>query len=183
MGKKSDEKTKPQAESASKSAEPPATQTDGDAGASERVQAGVESRPSGLGKAFAAVADADDGVHTPKGFADEIPATSLPERVIPEDESAEQVRKFCSLLDGVHGLIPEPELASNAIRGIMVELKHNRQYIKHVQPDDVRIIVRLMRETMGIAKVAKAATKAKRTAKVDADMMDDLASLGLGADE
>lgn len=110
-------------------------------------------------------------------FPDETPATQ-PTRDVPAD-AEESVKRFVELLDNMHGLTPEPDLASDVIRNIMIELKSNPQYIKHVAPADVRVMIRTMRENMGLAKVTKAEKKATRTKKRDQNMMDDLASLGV----
>jgi hypothetical protein len=77
----------------------------------------------------------------------------------------EAVARFISNLDHLHSLAPEPELASAAISGIMIELKKNPQYIKHVMPEDVRVVVQIMRETMGLAKITKEAKVSKRRSK------------------
>lgn len=114
-------------------------------------------------------------------FADETPA-SQPQRVLPEDLE-ESVARFIDNLNHIHTLTPEPDLASNAIRGIMVELRSNPQYIKHVMPEDVRVMIQMMRETMGLAKAVKekkASTRKKaNSAELDAVMaelsdLDDL---------
>ncbi len=95
-------------------------------------------------------------------FDDERPATA-PQRELPDDVSAE-VKRFVANLDNLQALAPEPELASSAIRGIMIELKHNPAYMKHVSPDDVRVMIQVMRETMGLTKATKEKAAAKRTA-------------------
>lgn len=96
----------------------------------------------------------------PPAFPDHTPAT-LPQRDVPADVS-ESVQRFVESLNHLHTLTPEPELATSAIRGIMIELKSNPQYIKHVSPDDVRVIVQMMRETMGLAKITKEQKASKR---------------------
>lgn len=120
---------------------------------------------------------------THSGFPDERPATQ-PIRELPSDAD-EETKRFVELLDSIHGLTPEPELASSAIKNIMIELKHQPQYIKHISPDDVRMLVRIMRENMGLVKIQKAEKKASRgkSKRADADMADDLASLGFSLDE
>jgi hypothetical protein len=111
-------------------------------------------------------------------FPDHLPATA-PQRELPADVTAAVIR-FVENLDHLHRLTPEPELASSAIRQVMIELKHNQQYMDHVLPDDVRVIVRMMRETMGLTKIVKEKKASTRTAKRSdavAAIMADLADL------
>lgn len=114
---------------------------------------------------------------TPR-FADETPA-SLPQRELPAD-TPEEVRRFVDNLEHLHTLAPEPELASSAIRNIMVELKSRPQYIKHVMPNDVRVMIQIMRETMGLAKAVKekkASTRKKTASAEVAAVMAEFADL------
>lgn len=116
---------------------------------------------------------------TPAGpLPGETPA-SAPQRTLPDDVSAE-VQRFIANLDHLHTLAPEPELATSAIRSIMMELKSQPQYMKHVSDSDVSVMISMMRETMGLVRVVKEQKAAKRTAKVKAgvqDVLDDLADL------
>lgn len=130
---------------------------------------------------------AQSGVPTPAAssdpaptvqFADQTPATA-PQRDLPADVSAE-VKRFVENLDHLHSLTPEPELASSAIRNIMIELKRQPQYMRHVSDDDVRVMIQMMRETMGLTRATKEKKVAKRTAKTSAALqtvMDELADL------
>lgn len=109
---------------------------------------------------------------------DHTPAT-LPQRTIPADVG-EAVQRFIANLDHLHKLAPEPELASAAIRNIMIELKSNPQYMDHVLDDDIRVIVQLMRETMGLARIEKekkASTRSKKNKESVAAAVADLAFL------
>lgn len=111
----------------------------------------------------------------------ETPA-AVPQRTLPADVSAEVLR-FVANLDHLHTLTPEPELATSAIRSIMMELKSQPQYMKHVSESDVSVMIQMMRETMGLVRVVKEQKAAKRTAKVKAgvqDVLDDLADLNFG---
>jgi hypothetical protein len=119
-------------------------------------------------------------------FADETPAQA-PTRELPEGLD-KQARAFIDLIDGVYGMLHDPEFLGQVIRNIMIELKENPQYVKHICDDDVRVWIRTMRDSMGLARVKKLESKAKRgsggaskakSSKVDDDMMSDLASLGL----
>lgn len=108
----------------------------------------------------------------------ETPA-SQPQRTIPDDVSIE-VKRFIANLDHLHTLAPEPELATSAIRSIMMELKSQPQYIKHIADEDVSVMIQMMRETMGTVRVVKEQKAAKRKATVKAgvqDVLDDLADL------
>lgn len=114
---------------------------------------------------------------TPR-FADETSA-SAPQRELPEGTPPE-VRRFVDNLAHLHTLTPEPELASSAIRNIMVELKSQPQYIKHVMPNDVRVMIQMMRETMGLAKAVKekkATTRKKAASAEVAAVMAEFADL------
>jgi len=131
----------------------------------------------------------DEGI-APRGeglsyFADETPATK-PTRDLPEGITKESLG-FVDMLDSVYNVIHDPELLGGVITNIMVELKSNPEYTKLIAPDDVRVMVRGMRESMGLARVKKQEAKAKRSGgggrrgskMVDADMLADLDSLGI----
>jgi hypothetical protein len=129
----------------------------------------------------------DEGVAPRTGvtyFADETPATK-PTRELPEGLSKESLG-FIDMIDSVYDIIHDPELLGQVIRNIMVELKSNAEYTKLMSPDDVRVMVRGMRESMGLARVKKQEAKAKKSGgtrkskTVDLDMLADLDSLGIG---
>lgn len=100
-------------------------------------------------------------------FLDETPA-SAPQRTLPEDIS-EAAMRFVSNLDHLHTLTPEPELATSAISSIMIELRSNPQYIEHIMPEDVRVIIQMQRETMALAKITKEKKVSKRAGKSKED--------------
>jgi hypothetical protein len=100
-------------------------------------------------------------------FPDQTPATA-PQRSLPEDIS-EAAARFVSNLDHLHTLTPEPELATAAISSIMIELRSNPQYINHIMPEDVRVIIQMQRETMALAKITKEKKVSKRSPKVKED--------------
>lgn len=117
-------------------------------------------------------------------FADETPAEK-PTRELPEGLSKEQLG-FIDMIDGVYEVVHDGELLGGVIRNIMIELQNNPEYMKLVAPDDIRTWVRGMRESMGLAKIKKQESKAKRSGGagrksklVDNDMLADLASLGV----
>ena len=121
-------------------------------------------------------------------FDDETPATK-PTRDVPEDAD-KGLRQFVELIDGVYGVVHDPELLGNVIRGIMIELKSNPQYMQQVADDDIRVWVRAMRSTMGLARIRKTEAKSKRgtgAAKkskgVDADMEAAFDELGINFDD
>lgn len=126
----------------------------------------------------------DDIAPVRSSFADETPATA-PTRTLPENLTKQQ-SQFIDLIDGVYTIVHDHELIGGVITSIMIELKANPQYAKLIHDDDVRLWVRSMRNAMGLAVIKKIETKAKRASggtsrgkKVDADMMEDLASLGI----
>jgi hypothetical protein len=107
----------------------------------------------------------DEGI-APRGtgvsyFADETPATK-PTRELPEGLSKESLG-FLDTLDTVYNVIHDPEILGSVITNIMVELKSNPEYARLIAPEDVRVMVRGMRESMGLARVKKQETKAKRS--------------------
>lgn len=120
-------------------------------------------------------------------YEDEIPATA-PERELPE-EMTEGMTKFVESLDTIYRVLSDPELMSQAIRNIMMELQNNKQYIKLIADDDVAVMIRGMRESMGLARIRKEEGKAKRAGGSAAgrkanpkndDMMDSLLAIAGG---
>lgn len=117
-------------------------------------------------------------------FDDETPATK-PTRELPEGLTKEQLG-FVDMVDGVYEVLHEPELLGGVIRNIMIELKNNPEYMKLVANEDIRTWVKGMRESMGLAKIKKMESKAKRSGGagrksklVDDDMLNDLNDLGI----
>lgn len=126
-------------------------------------------------------------------FADEMPATA-PTRELPADLDAQQ-KMFIESLDGIYHVLDDPEMFGNLIRSIMMELQDYPEYQKLIVDQDVHVMIRAMRNTMGLARVKKQESKAKRTGGaaatkksgtkgVDASMLADLESLaGLGIED
>ena len=117
-------------------------------------------------------------------FSDETPAQK-PTRELPEGLTKEQLG-FVDMIDGVFEVMHEPDLLGGVIRNIIIELKSNPEYMRLVAPDDIRAWVRGMRESMGLAKIKKTESKArkaggsgKKSKLVDDDMLSDLADLGV----
>lgn len=115
------------------------------------------------------------------GFPDEIPATA-PDREVPDDLS-DEAKNFVQSLDSMYEVLNDPELFGQMIRSIMMELQNNPQYSKLICDDDVMVMIRGMRESMGLARIRKEAKKKstpsgsrKSVAKND-EVFDDLAAL------
>jgi hypothetical protein len=108
----------------------------------------------------------DEGV-APRGgsgvtyFADETPAIK-PTRELPEGITKEQLG-FVENLDTIYEVIHDADLLGGVIRNIMIELKSQPEYTKLMAPDDFRTMVRGMRESMGLARVKKQESKAKKS--------------------
>lgn len=108
----------------------------------------------------------DEGV-APRGgsgvtyFADETPAIK-PTRELPEGVTKEQLG-FVENLDTIYEVIHDADLLGGVIRNIMIELKSQPEYTKLMAPDDFRTMVRGMRESMGLARVKKQESKAKKS--------------------
>jgi hypothetical protein len=139
-------------------------------------------------------ASSDPGIAPRQGiaglshFQDETPATK-PTRELPEGLDKDQLG-FVDLVDSIYDVMHEPDLMGGAIRNIIIELKSHPEYMKLVAPDDIRVWVRGMRSAMGLAKIKKAETKAKRgtggsrkSKLVDMDMLADLEALGVDIPE
>lgn len=123
------------------------------------------------------------------GFADEIEATA-PDRELPEDLTTQQL-SFVEQLDGIYGILHDPEMFAQSVRIVMMELQENPEYIKLVSDPDVHTMIRGMRNNMGLARIKKqeksrkAGTGTKtRAKKVSAETDMALALLNsLGGDD
>lgn len=87
------------------------------------------------------------------GFADEIEATA-PVRNLPPDLTKE-MQGFVESVDGIYEVLHDPEMFAQAVRIIMLELQENPEYEKLIADDDVHVMIRGMRRTMGLARVKK----------------------------
>lgn len=114
-------------------------------------------------------------------FPDETPA-SAPTRELPDDIS-EAAKNFVQTIDGIYEIIHDSELLANVIPNIMIELQQNPQYIKLVVKQDIHTWVRAMRDGMGLARIKKTESKARRKAgsskASDADVLSALDELGI----
>ena len=94
-------------------------------------------------------------------FADEVPADAPIRELDPDLD--EQAKGFINSLDSVYGIMHEPDLLGGVVRNIMIELGNHPEYRKLIQPKDVHTLVRGMRESMGLARIKKEESKAKRS--------------------
>lgn len=123
------------------------------------------------------------------GFDDEIEATA-PDRDLPEDVTPQMIG-FVEQLDNIYQVLNDPDMFSQSIRILMMELQENPEYEKLVSDQDVHTMIRAMRNTMGLAKIrkqeksktAKRSTAAKKKGAVTDDVMGVLDSLGFGDDD
>jgi len=108
-------------------------------------------------------------------FQDEIPATGPARDLPPELEPAGKA--FVDSLDSIYRVIHEPDLLGGVVRGIMIELQNHPEYRKLIAPSDMHTMVRGMRESMGLARIKKEESKAKRSPKAKKTEINDLAVL------
>lgn len=101
----------------------------------------------------------DDGDIEFSGFHDEIDATAL-DRELPEDMTPEMLG-FVESLDGIYLILNDSEMFGQQIRMIMMELQENPEYTKLISDTDVHVMIRAMRNTMGLARVKKQAKQRK----------------------
>jgi len=99
-------------------------------------------------------------------FDDEIEATA-PDRPVDPDLTTQQI-DFVGSLDNIYQVLNDPEMFGQSIRIIMMELQENPEYIKLVQDQDVNVMIRAMRSTMGMARIKKTEKKAKAGTKTRA---------------
>ena len=109
--------------------------------------------------------------------ADETPPSAVP-RQLPPDMTPQQ-EAFVSMLDSLYESVEDHELLGQTCVSIMIELQENPQYEQMLADADVRALIQGARESMGLARIKKAETKAKRggskkkgvEAELDADVM------------
>lgn len=117
------------------------------------------------------------GASEGSGFDDEIEATA-PERALDPDITAQQI-SFVESLDNIYQVLNDPELFGQSVRIIMMELQENPEYIKLVSDQDVHVMIRAMRNTMGLARIRKqeksrkAGTGTRKAAQKKASVSDD----------
>lgn len=127
----------------------------------------------------------DDEVPEFAGFHDEIEATA-PDRELPE-EMTEGMKMFVESLDSIYTILNDSQMFGQQIRQIMMELQENPEYEKLISDTDVHVMIRAMRNTMGLARVRKQAKSRKsgttaksRTPSRKQALMDKALSLSIG---
>lgn len=119
------------------------------------------------------------------GFHDEIEATA-PDRELPEDLSAEG-HAFVESLNRIYEILNDSEMFGQQIRQLMMELQENPEFQELLSDQDVHVMIRAMRNTMGLARVKKQSKQRKSgtTAKSRAPskkqaLMDKALGLSIG---
>lgn len=95
-------------------------------------------------------------------FQDEIPADA-PDRELPEGLGESQLA-FVTLLNSVYEVMHDPELFGQMIRTIMQEMQEHPDYMDLVADQDVHVMIRGLRSSMGLAKIKKAEKSTKSRA-------------------
>lgn len=98
---------------------------------------------------------------TTSDFDDEIEATA-PARALEPDLTPEMLG-FVETLDGLYSVLHDPEMFGQSVRIIMMELQENKEYQKLLADQDVHVMIRGMRRTMGLARVRKQEKSRKAT--------------------
>lgn len=126
------------------------------------------------------VVDSDEFV----GFVDEIEATA-PDRELPIDMTPEMTG-FVDSLNAMYFVLNDTDMFAQSIRQIMMELQENPEYEKLISDQDVHVMIRAMRNTMGLAKIRKQAKQRKtgsaktRTPSKKQALLDKAMSAALG---
>ena len=111
-------------------------------------------------------------------FNDEVPAQS-PDRDL--EGLDKQQLMFVESLDSVYKIVHEPDMLGGVIKSIMMELAAKPEYRKLIQPKDMHTMIKGMRDSMGMARIKKEESKAKRSGgakkKTKIDDLDTLAAL------
>jgi len=132
--------------------------------------------------------DLDDFAPTKSGSGAGLPSYDLPgdHQEAPDrgDVStlAPEAQEFLSNLDSIYGVWHDAQLFSQIISSVMQELKENPAFEELIADDDARIMVKGMRESLGVARANKAAkarkvgaSPAKRAkASFDDDAFNDI---------
>lgn len=108
-------------------------------------------------------------------FNDEVPADSPPRNL---EGLEKQQLMFVESLDSVYKIVHEPDMLGGVIKNIMMELAQKPEYRKLIQPKDIHTMIKGMRDSMGMAKIRKEESKAKRTGgRKKTSKVDDLDTL------
>lgn len=90
--------------------------------------------------------------------------TPIPPRDIPSEATAQQL-EFIQQLDSIYGLVHDAPLFSQVIRNLMLEMKEDQALAEFISDSDIRVMVRGMRESLGVARMQKQARAKAPTAK------------------
>jgi hypothetical protein len=104
---------------------------------------------------------------TPTLVMPDLVDVQVPERDLPADITTDQ-KAFIDQLDQIYSIVYDPELFGQFIRVIMQELQEHPEYIKLMAPEDTHVMIRGLRETMGLAQIKKESTKRKSTTEARA---------------
>ena len=118
------------------------------------------------------------------GFFDEIEATA-PDRELPEDMTPD-MEAFVENLNSIYLILNDSDMFAQSIRTIMMELQENPEYEKLISDQDVHVMIRAMRNTMGLARIRKqqksrkpGVSKSRAPSKKQA-LMDKALGLSIG---
>lgn len=149
------------------------------------------AKPAGLG--LAAIAGLGSGIPEPTQLIDEADLNdrvdgldlvdcTAPDRELPQ-EMTDQMISFVKSLDSIFQLVADPEMFVDMVRKTQREMQEYPALGKLLCDADVRVAIRGMRQSAGLAQVKKQAAKESRskTAKVNSaavtSAMDSLLSL------
>lgn len=82
----------------------------------------------------------------------------LPERDLPVDITVEGLA-FVDQLNVIYSVLHDGELFGQVIRQIMQELQEHPEYIQMIADEDSHVMIRGLRESMGLAQIKKAEKK------------------------
>jgi hypothetical protein len=94
--------------------------------------------------------------------------------VIMHDEAATQ---FLHMVKGIPDLFQDPDALASSIRGVLFDLQASPHFEELLEPQDIGLMIRGMREALGIAAIRKADNKAKKGGKKKAPLNMDLTAL------
>lgn len=120
------------------------------------------------------------------GFFDEIEATA-PDRDLSPDLTPGQLG-FVESLDSIYLILNDSDMFAQSVRTIMMELQENPEYLQLVSDTDVHVMIRAMRNTMGLARIRKQQKQRKtgtgksRAPSKKQALMDKALGLSIGMD-
>jgi len=147
--------------------------------AKDAVDSGDFSLDDLAGLEASSVAESTQEESLGESFEDEIEA-SAPDRALPEDLT-DEMKAFVDSLDGVYQVLHDPDMFGQSVRMIMIELQENSEYDQLLADEDIHVMIRGMRRTMGLARVNKQSKKrgaaTKKNARKKAGVSDDAMAL------